>query len=107
MSSGLACFRGTIWVITRSLGPIPGAKPGRHARLLARDDLGDVARGNRGQAVDVEHGLEDLVGLLGGDLPGREHADLALDGLVDDEVLLVSSLMNLMNARMSTCRSRW
>ena len=26
MSSGLACFSGTIWVTTRSLGPLPSAR---------------------------------------------------------------------------------
>ncbi len=91
MSSGFAFFRGTIWVTTRSLGPIASALQPRldvlFPCLLTGDDLDHVSRWDRRQAVDLEDGFENPVGLVGGDLARRKDTDLSLDRFIDDEVL--------------------
>jgi hypothetical protein len=54
--------------------------------VLRRDDLHDRPGIDEGEALYLEDRLEDAVGLVDGDLARRDHRDLALDRLVDEEV---------------------
>src|SRR5205085_24457 len=51
------------------------------------NDLDRLAGGHRGEALDLEHREEGFVHALGTHGLGRDHRHLALDALVDDEVL--------------------
>src|ERR1700730_6682608 len=59
----------------------------RIADVARRDDFDYGPRLSRGEALDLQDGLEDLVGLLRGDLGRRNYADLAPHALIQDEVL--------------------
>ncbi len=68
----------------------------RHLGLGELGRIADIARGNdfdygpglgRGEALYLQDGLEDLIGLVRGDLGRRNDADLAPHALVQDKIL--------------------
>ena len=50
------------------------------------NDLDRLACGHRGEAVNLQHGQEGFVDAVRAHRRGRDHGDLALHALVDDEV---------------------
>ena len=61
-------------------------RDGRLAGLADRHDLGEAPTRHGGEALHLEHRLEDEVRLVRGDAGGRDDRDLPPHAVVDDEV---------------------
>jgi hypothetical protein len=76
-------------VSLRAGRPVAHRLDARFLRLADRDHLDHAARSLYGrETLDLQHGLEHRVGLLDGNLGGRDDGDTAANAVVVDEVLV-------------------